>query len=110
MLAPEKKVWQMPQFNVSVPHSRTKDEVIEQMKGLLEKVTEKFGDQVKNLEQDWEEDKLNFSFRTFGINISGQGTVDDSAVHIQGKLPIAAMMFKGKIESGLKEQLQRMLK
>ncbi|MGI9456933.1 MAG: polyhydroxyalkanoic acid system family protein [Aeoliella sp.] len=100
----------MPKFNVSVPHTLGKEEVVDRMKHLLEKVTENFGDQVKNLEQSWEDDKLNFSFRTFGINVSGEGTADDSEVHITGNLPIAAMMFKGKIESGLKDQLTRMLK
>ena len=99
----------MPKFNVSVPHKNNKEQTLEKMKSLLEKVTEKFGDQVKNLEQSWEGDQLNFSFRTFGINITGQGTVDDTNVHIKGTLPLTAMMFKGKIESGLKEQLQKMV-
>lgn len=100
----------MPQFKMSVPHNLSKEEAAARVKTALQQATEKFGDQVKNLEQNWNGDQLDFSFRTFGINVSGSGTVDDSAVHVAVNLPMTAMMFKGKIQQGLGEQLQRMLK
>ena len=99
----------MPQFTISVPHDLGKEEAAERVRHVLEKVTDRFGDQVKNLEQSWEGDTLQFSFRTFGINVSGQGVATDSSVDVTVNLPITAMMFKGKIESGLREQLTRML-
>lgn len=100
----------MPKFNISVPHTLGKEEAAVRMKNLIDKVEEKYGDQVSNLEQSWEGDSvLNFSFSTFGIKVAGTGEVDESQVKITGNLPIAAMMFKGKIESDLKAIIERKL-
>lgn len=99
----------MPKFNISVPHSLGKDEASLRMKNLIDKVEEKYGDQVSDLEQSWEGDTLNFSFSTFGIKISGAGEVDEAKVDVSGNLPIAAMMFKGKIESDLKTIIEKKL-
>jgi hypothetical protein len=99
----------MPQFNVSVPHHTTKEQATEKVKFLLDKIGQKYANQIKDLEQEFEGDKLNFSFKTLGIKVSGEGTVDDENVNIKGNLPLAAMMFKGKIESDLREELKRMM-
>lgn len=100
----------MPQFNLSVPHTLGKDGAKERLAHYAEKVEERFGDQVKNLEQSWDGDNLNFGFSTYGIKIDGSMAVEEDKVVINGNLPFTAMMFKGKIESGLREQLTRMLK
>ncbi len=99
----------MPQFNISVPHGTTKQEATEKVKLLLDKMGEKYAGQIKDLQQDFEGDKLTFSFKTLGIKVSGEGTVDDENIHIKGDLPIAAMMFKGKIESGLRDSIARLM-
>lgn len=99
----------MPQFSVSVPHHTTKDEATEKVKLVLDKLGERYADKIKDLEQTFEGDKLNFSFKTLGIKVTGEGQVDDQNVNIKGNLPIVAMMFKGQIESGLKDTLERLL-
>lgn len=99
----------MPQFSISVPHNSTKEVATEKVKVMLDRVAEKYSDQIKNLDQRFEGDKLIFSFKTLGITVSGEGTIDDQNVNIKGNLPIAAMMFKGKIESTLRESLIRMM-
>jgi predicted NBD/HSP70 family sugar kinase len=99
----------MPQFSVSVPHNTTKDVATEKVKKMLDHVAEKYADQVKNLEQHFEGDKLVFSFKTLGITVSGEGTVDAENVNIKGNIPFAAMMFKGKIESSLRDSLVRLM-
>jgi hypothetical protein len=99
----------MPQFNVSVPHGTTKEEATEKVKHVLDKLSERYADKIKNLQQSFEDDKLNFSFKTLGITVTGEGTVDDDNVNIKGNLPIAAMMFRGQIESGLRDSLQKLM-
>ena len=99
----------MPQFSISVPHNTTKDDATEKVKHLLDKIGEKYADKIKDLEQDFSGDKLTFSFKTLGIRVTGEGTVDDENVHVKGNLPIAAMMFKGQIESSLRDSLQRLM-
>lgn len=99
----------MPQFNISVAHELGKEEAMTRVQKLIDRVGEKYGDQVSDLEQSWDGEQLKFSFTTYGIKVSGQGEVDDTKVDVTGNIPIAAMMFKGKIESGLREQLTKLL-
>lgn len=99
----------MPGFSTEVPHQLGQQEATERLKGFLEKVQEKYKDQVKNLEGDWNEHTLTFSFRTFGFSISGTLTVEEELAKLDGKLPFAAVAFRGKIQEGIREQLEKTL-
>jgi putative polyhydroxyalkanoate system protein len=99
----------MPQFSISVPHHTTKDEAKEKVQFLLEKVGNTYANLIKDLKQEFDGDRLDFSFKTMGATVTGEGTVDDENVYVKGNLPITLMMFKGKIESDLRHSLQRLL-
>ena len=100
----------MPKFHVDVPHSLPQAEATERLNRFVEAIGDKFGDQVSDMEQSWEENRLNFGFKTFGIALKGEVTVADDKLLVDGELPFAAMMFKGKIESSIKEQLERLMR
>ena len=100
----------MPKMNFDVPHSLTKEEAKDRLQRFAESLQEKFKDQVKNLEQSWKGDALTFSFRTFGINVAGSITVHDDRLAVDGDLPFSAMMFKGKIETEIRQQLERLVR
>ena len=53
---------------------------------------------------------LAFGFKTFGIKITGDITALDNKLDVNGEIPFSAMMFKGKIESEVREQLGRLMK
>ena len=99
----------MPKFNVAVPNPLSKEDALEKIKSYLERLLEKYQDQVSELEQEWEEDKVNFSVKSYGIKVTGTGTITDDEVQVVGDLPFAAAMFKGKIVSGVEEQLKKVL-
>ena len=99
----------MPKFNATVPHGLGKQVARSALDGLLDKVTQKYGDQVTGLEQNWVGDTLNFAFTTYGFKISGNLEVDDKQVKLQGDLPFAAAMFKGKIESSIQSEIEKTL-
>ena len=100
----------MPKFNFEIPHPLSVADAKDRLDRFIEGLEAKLGDSVKNLERNWEGDSLLFGFRTFGINISGKMDVEEDRVKVEGDLPLSAMMFKGKIESEIKENLQRLLK
>lgn len=99
----------MPKFELAVPHNGTREETIQRLQAFSEKVKEKFGDQIKDLRQEWNDNQMSFGFRTFGFDITGEMTVEDEAVTVRGELPFAAAMFKGKIVGTIEEQLQKIL-
>ncbi len=97
----------MPKFNCTVPHGLGKQTARSALEGLLTKVTQKYGDQVTGLEQHWVGDTLNFSFTSYGFKIAGALEVDDKQAKLQGDLPFAAAMFKGKIESSIQSEIEK---
>ena len=99
----------MPKFNTAVPNPLGKDNARSAVEGLLSRVTEKYGDQVSALDQSWEGDTLNFSMTTYGFKITGNLVVEEEQVKIDGDLPFAAAMFKGKIEGSIRNELEKCL-
>lgn len=99
----------MPKLSMAVPHSLGQAEASERLKGLLARIKERHQDSVSNLQEEWLEDGLRFSFTTFGFKIAGLGTVGPSDVNLDIDLPFAALMFKGKIEQEMRDTLTRVL-
>ncbi len=100
----------MPKLNFAIPHSLSKEDARHKLERFAESMKGKFQDQVSELEESWEGDKLNFGFKTFGISIQGDIAVGESDLAVVCELPFSAMLFKGKIESGMREQLGRLMK
>jgi putative polyhydroxyalkanoate system protein len=99
----------MPKFNVDVPHSLSREEARTRLERFAETLQHKFQNQVSNFEQSWEDDTLRFSFKTFGIQLTGGIAVNDQDLKVAGELPFSAMMFRGKIESSIREELERLM-
>lgn len=100
----------MPGFKVEVPHSLGQAEAVERVKGLLEQMRGHFEGQIKDMQQTWtEDDVMQFSFKTAGLKIKGEMDIQPEAVVVNGDLPFAAMLFKGRIESSIRDELQTCL-
>jgi hypothetical protein len=99
----------MPSMNVSLPHSLSAEEATQRLKSFFEKLKAQHGDKLSNLEEQWNGNKLDFGFSTYGFNIKGDLAVEPGEVKVNGSLPFAAMMFKGKIEQTIREELEKLL-
>jgi hypothetical protein len=45
-----------------------------------------------------------------GFSTTGEITVETRIVHVNGSLPAAAMFFKRRIETGIRERLEKLLR
>lgn len=99
----------MPSLNIVVPHALGQAEAASRLKSLLEKVKEKYGAQISNLEESWGDNSGDFSFSAMGFKTSGKINVDPGEVRIDGHLPLAAALFKGRIEEAIREQIVKTL-
>lgn len=99
----------MPKFHVEVPHSLTPDEARERLDRFVDILRQKFQDSVSELDQSWDGDTLRFKFKSYGIPLQGGIAVLEKSLSVDGEIPFTAMMFKGKIESSIKEQLTRLV-
>jgi hypothetical protein len=99
----------MPKFNVTVPHGMSQEDATKLLNRFVEEVLlKKFKDSVGDLQQEWEGNTLKFQLKTFGIGMSGQALATEKDFVVEGDIPFTAMMFKGKIESSIREQLERL--
>lgn len=99
----------MPSMNVVVAHELTREEATERLRGFLVKVKEHYSDKVNNLQEEWGENSMRFAFSAMGFSTSGEVTVEATEVVVAGKIPLAAMMFRGQIETAIRDQLSRVL-
>jgi hypothetical protein len=99
----------MPSLQFTYPHQLGQAEATERLKHLLDRVREKYQDQVSDLKQSWNENTLTFGFSTYGFKVSGDVVVEPSEVRLDAQIPFAAMMFKGKIENALRDALAKAL-
>lgn len=99
----------MPSFSTEIPHSLGKQAAKARLESFLQKISEKYKGQIGQLEGNWVDDVMKFSFVTFGIKIDGRMVVQEDKVVLDGDLPFSAMMFKGKISGGIREAIEKEL-
>ena len=99
----------MPKLKIDVPHKLTRQEAEGRIKNLLSETAKKFQDKITNLEENWSGGKGTFSFKAAGFAVSGTLEVKDQIVVLDGNLPLAAVFFKTKIESKIREEASRLL-
>jgi putative polyhydroxyalkanoate system protein len=100
----------VPKINFEIPHPLSRDEAKERLQRFVESLETKFQDNVSDLQQSWNGDQLEFGFKTYGIKIAGNIAAEENQIAVDIDLPISAMMFKGKIQSEIQKQLERLLK
>ena len=99
----------MPRFTLETPHALGQDEALRRLKEKFDSARSQYGGEVKNLNEEWTDHTLNFSFSAMGMGVSGTVKVEDRAVKLDAELPFAAMLFKGAIESRIREELGDLL-
>ena len=94
-------------MKISLPHCTTKEEAVEKLKIHTPNLMERFGSEISEFKQNWEEEISYFSFTTYGFNVSGRIKIDIDTVILDAKLPFIAKTFEsqisGKIERILNE-------
>jgi len=101
----------MPKFKVEVGHQLGQEAAVGKVKTLLDRMKSHYEGQIKDMEQTWtEDDVMEFSFKTVGVKIKGNMDVQPDKVFVTGDLPFAAMLFKGRIESSIRDELAKCLK
>ena len=94
---------------MSVPHQLGQQETTRRIQDLLPKMKADYGDQIRDLQEEWHGNTGHFSFSVMGFSVSGTLTVNENSVDLDGNLPFAATFFKGKIKSVIEEKAQEIL-
>ena len=97
----------MPNFNVNVSHSLQRDDVVGRLKGFSEEVRSSSPVELSDVQESWDAaGNLEFSFKAMGMEVSGVLVTTDDDVTVKGKLPFAAMPFRGAIETQIESKIK----
>ena len=94
---------------MNIPHSLTQEEALNRIQQLLSNVQQRFAGQLKDVKQDWTGNEGSFSFSVMNMPVSGKLTVNNNDVALDGKLPLAASLFQGKIKEIIMEEGKKVL-
>ncbi|WP_153559262.1 polyhydroxyalkanoic acid system family protein [Roseimaritima sediminicola] len=99
----------MPAFKTSVPHGLSADEAKQRVDALMQTIDKKYPGMVNNLTSQWNDNRLSLAFTVYGFDIKSDLVVEDQRVDIDGKIPLAALPFKGKVQETISTKLQELL-
>jgi len=99
----------MPRIQIVVPHGHGQETASQRLLGFMAEMKQQHQDKVSDLQENWSENRLDYSFRTFGLAVRGAVEVHATEVALHADLPLAAVMFKGKIEQEIRSTLERVL-
>ncbi|MFZ4589528.1 MAG: polyhydroxyalkanoic acid system family protein [Ignavibacteria bacterium] len=99
----------MPKIELNIPHELSQAEALTRIQNFLSELKNEHTDQIKDLEESWNGNIGEFSFKISGFKVSGSLEVGESAVVIKGDLPFAAIFFKGQIEDTIRAKAMELL-
>jgi hypothetical protein len=83
---------------------------LERIKKLLSKLKTEYGNMITDLSENWNAEGGKFSFKAMGMSVEGTIAVSSNSVSLDGKIPLAALPFKSKIEKTIIEEATKLLK
>ena len=93
----------------TIPHKESQISAITRIKKALQQSRSQLAGHVENMQEEWKDNVLHFSFLLQKNKISGTVTITDSAYDIYAKLPLIWRLFEGRIEQEVKNQISQML-
>jgi len=99
----------MPGLIVSVSHKLPQGEALRRLQTAVDQAKTQYADKIDDLRQSWNGYVGAFEVSGVGQKAAGTVTVNPSDVSVQIRLPLAALLFKSKIESGIRDMLTRIL-
>ena len=73
-----------------VPHLTTKESAIELVKLNSWRLIEKFGGEMDDIDQDWQENQMVFRCKARGLSLSGTLTITDDVLDVEIEVPLWA--------------------
>lgn len=95
-------------MRIDVPHNTSKEIARTKVESRLNQLLAKFGGQADDMEHSWFGDTLRFKGKAKGMAVEGTVEITDAAVVIDGKLPMLARMFEGKIRHAVEREAESM--
>ena len=99
----------MPKMSVTVLHQLGQAAALARVQTMIGSLKQQYGDQITDLQEQWTGSSGEFSLKAMGFHVSGRLHVTETAVEMDGNLPLMAAPFKGQIEQMIRQEAERLL-
>ncbi|MFN0021723.1 MAG: polyhydroxyalkanoic acid system family protein [Pirellulaceae bacterium] len=99
----------MVPIQISVRHQLGQQAAKLRVQQFLDSLQREYANQISDVQGDWDNDRLQFGFHISGLSIACTLDVEENQVQVRSSLPLAAVLFRGKIEGWIREELEHRL-
>jgi hypothetical protein len=97
-------------MRIAVEHHTSREIAKNKVELRLSQLLGQFSDKAEEVEHEWFGDTLTFKGKAKGLKVEGTVEVTDAAVIIDGKLPLIAKPFEGKIREAVQKEADSMFR
>ena len=97
-------------MRIAVEHHTSKENARRRVEARLDQLLAQFGGRADEIQHEWVGDTLRFKGKARGLSVEGSVEVTDSEVIIDGKLPLMARMFEGRIRQAVEREADAMFR
>ncbi|HUP66268.1 MAG TPA: polyhydroxyalkanoic acid system family protein [Thermoanaerobaculia bacterium] len=94
-------------MKISFPHGTTPANARKKIDTLLDRLHDRHGENLEVMDRTWAGDTLNFDFKARGFHARGSVDVGDKEIRLEGKVPLVARPFEGKIKNAIEKEASK---
>ncbi len=96
-------------MKVVLTHQLPEKQAVQCAKQILENLRHAHANSISNVVEVWSDKKAEFSFRYRNLSVTGTISVSATQVELEGRLPLAAMLFSGIIEDTIRKEAKQLI-
>ena len=97
-------------MRIAVEHGTTKENARRKVDQRLGQLLSQFGGHADEVQHEWQGDTLRFKGKARGLAMEGTVEITDAAIIIDGKLPLLAKPFEGRIRQAVEREADAMFR
>ena len=97
-------------MRIAVEHHTTREKARKIVEQRLKNAEKQYGQMASDLDWEWHGDTLHVSVKAKGMSLKGTLEVTDTAVIVDGKLPLLARPFETKIRHTVEREAESMFR
>jgi hypothetical protein len=97
-------------MRIAVEHKTTKENARRKVDQRLGQLLSQFGAHAEEIQHEWQGDTLRFRGKARGLSMEGTVEVTEAAIIIDGKLPLIAKPFEGRIRQAVEREADAMFR
>jgi hypothetical protein len=99
----------MAKFMTTVEHQLGAETAQTRLQDFIAQMTTQYADTIEATEGTWNDNELAFELTVMGMKVTGTLTVGDDVIEIQGTMPFALSLMRGRMEKTMEQELRKLL-